>query len=276
MTSIHPRSRTKSWFTRTVIPTQTQHLRYKVRMTRHRGCLLWSSQQIPLKAGECSTISSDSHLTLSEPLTLSARLELGAKAVLPLRALQTHEKDSHWRCLGGNCYCKLCQWRDLLWAAAGLWASTAPQYSAVYGWHIAFLLFQDYFDYVARPIRDLIPGSNPGGNRQLPVCTVYSEECPWGCSEGDADEGTGGQALAPHTEQAPAQGQPWAPPGQGTTSSSTSLTCEWHWADPTVLDPPLVKKNLGGGCIYRPPNLIQNTHVSSPSRASGLYKYTHI
>lgn len=157
----------------------------------------------------------------------------------------------------------------------GLWASTAPQYSAVYEWHIGSLLFQDYFNYMALPIRDLIPGSNPGGNRQLPVCPVYSEKCPWGCSEGDADDGTGGQAFTPHTEQAPAQGQPWSPHGQGTTSSLTPLTCEWHWADPTV-NPPLVNKNLGGCCIYRPPNLIKNTHGSSPFRASGLYKCVHI
>lgn len=62
-----------------------------VRPGNSRSCLLWSPQQIPWKAGECSTISSDSHLTLSEPLTLSALLESGAKAALPLRTLQTHE-----------------------------------------------------------------------------------------------------------------------------------------------------------------------------------------
>lgn len=160
-------------------------------------------------------------------------------------------------------------------SCSGSVSKHSPPVSVVYGWHIASLLFQDYFNYMAQPIRDLIPGSNPGGNRQLPVCPVYSEKCPWGCSEGDADDGTGEQALTPDTAGT-CPGTALVTPGQGSTSSLTSLPCEWHWADSTALSPPLVNKNLAGCCIYRPPNLIKNTHGSSPFRASGLYKYIHI
>lgn len=75
-----------------------------IRLYNSRGCLLWSLQQIPLKAGDWSTISSDSPSNLEQityPFSSSG-------SVTSLRALQTlMNVTRHWRCLGGKCYCTI-------------------------------------------------------------------------------------------------------------------------------------------------------------------------
>lgn len=75
-----------------------------VRCGNCRGCLLWSPQQIPLKAGE----RAPSPVTPSNHLPLLLLWNWGHRQCYLSGHCKLMNITKHWRCLGGNCYCKLC------------------------------------------------------------------------------------------------------------------------------------------------------------------------